>query len=191
MTPSRLAIVIGAIALIVTIIYPLSTNPGSGPPPPAIVTATPDYGATPAPAPRPVQSGVAVTALVAPATNAEPPALTAQADSAPVPPPPASFTASDTLIAIDAAAAAHGVPVALLRCLVSVETGGTFNPAAVGDNGQSFGAAQLYTAGLLPDFHARGGLSPFNPYEAVPYMARVIAAGGGPWNWRHAWEVCS
>ena len=103
----------------------------------------------------------------------------------------ATMTAEDTHSAIERASARHGVPVELLTCLVSVETGGTFSPYAVGDGGQSLGPAQLYSGGLLSAFYAAGYTDPFDPYEALDYMAGVVADGGGPWNWYTAWRLCS
>jgi hypothetical protein len=68
---------------------------------------------------------------------------------------------------------------------VSCETGGTFNPYAVGDRGQSVGAAQLHARGERSRFYAYGYGNPYNPYEAVEFLAlRILAGGASAWTCR-------
>jgi hypothetical protein len=86
----------------------------------------------------------------------------------------AAFSSDDTLSAIDQASADTGISAALLRRIVRCETGGTFNPYAVGDHGTSFGAVQLHRPGLYWHFLAVGYLDPDDPYQAVEYLARVL-----------------
>jgi len=88
------------------------------------------------------------------------------------------FDQNDTLAALEAASASTGVSYAWLHRVVGCETGFTWNPAAVGDYGTSFGAAQLHRGGgELPRFYAFGFSDPFNPYEAVTFMAQEFAVG--------------
>jgi hypothetical protein len=86
------------------------------------------------------------------------------------------FTPDDTHQAIWDAAANHGVSYGRLRAIVACETGGTFNPRAVGDHGKSLGAVQLSTlpTGLYWDFETRGYDDAFDPYQSLDYLARVM-----------------
>jgi hypothetical protein len=86
-----------------------------------------------------------------------------------------AYTPGDTYAAIDAAAHAYRVPAGRLSAIVSCETGGTMRPDLVGDHGTSFGAVQLHRGGLLEFFHSLGYGSAFDPYEAVDFLARVMA----------------
>src|SRR5947209_6510176 len=99
------------------------------------------------------------------------PAHAQEADDAP------SYTASDTIAAIDQASAETGVSRAWLLRVVSCETGGTLNPYAVGRQGE-LGAAQLHPRGELRRFYALGYGDPFSPYEAVTFLAQRLAQGG-------------
>jgi hypothetical protein len=85
-------------------------------------------------------------------------------------------TPDDTHQAIWDAAANHGVSDGRLRAIVACETGGTFNPRAVGDHGKSLGAVQLSTlpTGLYWDFETRGYDDAFDPYQSLDYLARVM-----------------
>jgi hypothetical protein len=79
------------------------------------------------------------------------------------------FDRADTLAALDGASARAA-------CIVRVETGGTFDPNAVGAQGE-LGAAQLRPAGLLPDFYRQGYDDPFDPYRSVAYLDGALARG--------------
>jgi hypothetical protein len=87
------------------------------------------------------------------------------------------YTRDDTYQALYDAAHANGVAHARLYRIVACETGYTFNPYSVGDRGQSLGAAQLHRRGRLGDFYSRGYSDPFNPYEAIDYLAVSINEG--------------
>lgn len=122
---------------------------------------------------------LALTLLLAPHTNVN-------ASTAP------EFTADDTLDAIDVASQDTGVSYARLYRIVGCETGYTFNPYAVGDHGGSYGAVQLNRYGnALPIFNSYYnalGLDPdpFNPYEAVYFLAESLAGAHPPlgaWSW--------
>lgn len=85
---------------------------------------------------------------------------------------------SDTLSAIDQASANTGVASSWLYRVVACETGHTFNPRAIGDYGTSFGAAQLHHGGgELPRFYAFGYTDPFDPYQAIEFMAIEFRGG--------------
>lgn len=89
-----------------------------------------------------------------------------------------AFDATDTLAAIEQTSQAWGVSHAWIHRVVGCETGWTFNPYAVGDRGTSFGPAQLHRGGgELPRFYAFGYDDPFDPYQAVEFMAREFLAG--------------
>jgi hypothetical protein len=94
----------------------------------------------------------------------------------------------DVEIALQEAAATYGVSEATLTRVVRCEA--QMQPYAVGDNGHSFGIAQLNDrpTGLLWHFYAIHYTDPFNPYEAASYMGRVWSGefarqGIGPWRW--------
>jgi hypothetical protein len=88
------------------------------------------------------------------------------------------FDAQDTLAAIEQASLSTGVEHAWLYRVVGCETGWTWDPRAVGDYGTSFGAAQLHRGGgELPRFYAFGYTDPFDPYQAVEFMAVEFSAG--------------
>lgn len=92
------------------------------------------------------------------------------------------FTPADTKEAIADAAYSTGVSYGWLYSTVSCETGGTFNPYVIGKLGE-LGAAQLYKYGELPRFYAYGFDNPFNPYQAVKYMALRFKIGrSGAWS---------
>jgi hypothetical protein len=91
--------------------------------------------------------------------------------------PANAYTIDDTLAAIDAASAETGVSASWLRRVVYCETGGTLSPSVIGDHGTSFGAAQLHRGGLLGTFYAQGFGDPFNPYEAIAFMAYQFLSG--------------
>jgi soluble lytic murein transglycosylase-like protein len=86
------------------------------------------------------------------------------------------FSPDDTVAAIDAASAETGVSWSWLYRVVRCETGGTLNPYAVGRQGER-GVAQLHPYGMLPTFYALGYADPFDPYEAVRFMAYRFAEG--------------
>lgn len=88
-----------------------------------------------------------------------------------------AYDADDTLAAIDAASATYGVSYAWLRSIVRCETAGTYDPNSVGRLGEK-GAVQLYARGELPRFYAWGYDDPFDPYQAVPFLAQRLLQGG-------------
>lgn len=89
---------------------------------------------------------------------------------------PAVFTPADTLQAIDEASLDSGVPAAWLKRVIGCETGFSFNPYAVGRQGE-LGAAQLHPRGLLPLFYAVGYTDPFDPRQAAHFMADQFLLG--------------
>jgi soluble lytic murein transglycosylase-like protein len=94
------------------------------------------------------------------------------------------FTADDTIAAIDQASAETGVSWSWLYRVVGCETGHSFNPYAVGRQGER-GAAQLHPRGKLPQFYQLGYDDPYDPYQAVRFMAYRFAAGqAGAWSCR-------
>ena len=86
-------------------------------------------------------------------------------------------TREEVIEIIRDAATRHGVDDEWLVRVVSCETGGTFNPGAVGDRGASIGLAQLHVRGLRPLFYQQGYSDPLNAWEAADFMARSFAAG--------------
>jgi len=88
-----------------------------------------------------------------------------------------SFTADDTFAAIEEASAETGVSYTWIARIVRCETGGTFNPYSVGRQGE-LGAVQLHPRGLLPVFFSYGYDDPYNPYQAVRFLAQRLNAGG-------------
>jgi hypothetical protein len=96
-----------------------------------------------------------------------------------------AFTADDTKQAIHDAAVNTGVPASRLWRIVACETGSTFSPYAVGDRGQSIGAVQLHVRGERKRFYQYGYSDPYNPYEAVEFLAlRILAGGASAWTCR-------
>lgn len=92
----------------------------------------------------------------------------------------AEFSAGDVFAAIDSASESTGVARSSIDRVVRCETGGTYDPYAKGDHGTSFGAVQLHQGGgELYRFYAAGYADPFNPYEAVQFLAEEINAGRG------------
>lgn len=93
-----------------------------------------------------------------------------------------AYTPDDTRAAISQASAEIGVSEAWLYRTVDCETGGTFNPYAVGKRGE-LGAAQLAPWGELRRFRDWGYLDPFSPYQSIRFMAQRFAVGGsGAWS---------
>ena len=88
-----------------------------------------------------------------------------------------AYTADDTLAAIGEAADTYGVSYTWLHAIVRCETAGTFNPYSVGRLGEK-GPVQLYARGELPRFYAWGYDDPFDPYQAVPFLAQRLLQGG-------------
>jgi hypothetical protein len=84
----------------------------------------------------------------------------------------------DSQAAIAMAAAEHGVSQPLLWCIAYYETGGTFDPYAVGDGGESWGLFQLHRRGLRSTFHNWGYQDAFDPYESADFTAAYIATYG-------------
>ena len=91
------------------------------------------------------------------------------------------YTERDVGRALTEAAQRHGVSRAFLRCIAFYETGGTFDPYAIGDDGRSHGAFQLYEHGLLPTFYAWGYTTPYSPYQAADFVAA--------WGKRNGWQA--
>ena len=88
-----------------------------------------------------------------------------------------TYTAEDTLAAIDQYSEELGVSHAWLYRIVACETGHTFNPYAVGRAGE-LGAVQLHPRGELLRFYAWGYLDPFSPYQSVRFLAQRLTMGG-------------
>jgi len=68
---------------------------------------------------------------------------------------------------------------------VECETGGTFDPYSVGAAGE-LGAVQLHPRYALKDFYRVGYQDPYNPYEAVYFLAEALAGNRPPlgaWTW--------
>lgn len=99
----------------------------------------------------------------------------------------APYDRADTLAAIEQASADTGVSYALIYRIVACETGHTFDPAIEGDRGHSHGAAQLNDYGnALPIFYDTGYSNPYNPYEAIYFMAESLRGDHAPlgrWTW--------
>lgn len=86
------------------------------------------------------------------------------------------YNPTDSAIAIADAAVAYGISEAWLLATARCEAPG-LNPYAVGRQGE-LGIAQLLPRGELRRFYALGYTNPFNPYEAMDFMAMRFAAGG-------------
>lgn len=86
-------------------------------------------------------------------------------------------TPTEVVAIIQDAAARYGANATSLIAIARCETGGTFNPAARGDGGRSWGLFQLHDAGLRPLFYRRGYSDPDNAWEAADFAAWAIANG--------------
>jgi hypothetical protein len=98
-----------------------------------------------------------------------------------------AWTSDDVQASIDDAGLRYGVSTSWLRRTVGCETGQTFEPSLVGDHGTSYGPAQIHRGGLLAHYLTIYS-DVFDPYEAIPYMARAFAGewvhlGIGSWSW--------
>jgi hypothetical protein len=89
---------------------------------------------------------------------------------------PYRYTAADILAAIDDASVTYGISWRWLYSITLCETGHTLDPYSIGRQGER-GPVQLHPRGELPRFFARGNTDPFNPYEAIPYLAQRINEG--------------
>lgn len=99
-----------------------------------------------------------------------------------------TYSAEDTLDALNRASADTDVPLYTLYAIVKCETGGTFNPNLDGDGGHSHGPAQLNDYGnALPAFYAAGYTNPYDPYEAIYFMAESLRGDHRPLG-RHTWN---
>ena len=92
---------------------------------------------------------------------------------------PRRWTVEDVLLRLETASP-------LARCIVKVETGGTYNPYAVGDHGTSLGPTQLHSPGKRDDFYAQEYTDPYSPQESIDFLEAQIAAGNGP-AWSAYW----
>lgn len=93
-----------------------------------------------------------------------------------------AYTADDTRAAIHEASVEIGVSEIWLVRVVDCETGGTFDPYAVGKRGE-LGAAQLAPWGELRRFLDWQYTDPFSPYQAIRFMAQEFAFGrSGAWS---------
>lgn len=86
------------------------------------------------------------------------------------------YDATDARQAIATAAETYGVSEAWLLSTAACEAPG-LNPYAVGRQGE-LGLAQLHPRGELRRFYSQGYSDPFDPFEAMDFMARRFAAGG-------------
>lgn len=88
-------------------------------------------------------------------------------------------TRGDRQWIIDAAieqAIAHDVdPTWVLRVLACETRGDLFKPDARGDNGASWGVAQLHAYGLRPLFYQLGWTDPDDPAQATAFIAWAFA----------------
>lgn len=87
------------------------------------------------------------------------------------------WTVADTFDALDGVSASTGVSWQRLYLIVRCETGNTFWPYSVGRAGER-GVVQLHPRGELPRFHAWGYRDPYNPYEAIEFLAIRLQQGG-------------
>ena len=98
------------------------------------------------------------------------------------------YTSVHTEDAIYRAHMDTGVNYDTLRHIVGCETGWTFNPYAEGDGGHSHGAAQLNDYGnAIGAFYRAGYTDPYNPYEAVYFMAESLRGDHPPLG-RRTWN---
>jgi hypothetical protein len=86
------------------------------------------------------------------------------------------YNDTDARLAIAEAAETYGVSEAWLLAVARCEAPG-LNPYAVGRQGE-LGIAQLHPRGELRRFYALGYANPFNPYEAMDFMAWRFSVGG-------------
>jgi len=97
-------------------------------------------------------------------------------------------TRQEILAAIDEIATRYGIDPAVMKKVIEGESG--FNPAAVGDQGQSFGLAQLYMGGGLGNtYEQQTGSRPDNPddwRQQLEFMAKQATQGGKGWEPWHA-----
>jgi hypothetical protein len=94
------------------------------------------------------------------------------------------YTAADTISAIDAVSEGTGVSWSRLYRVIGCETGWTFSPNVVGRQGEK-GPAQLHPRGELPNFYAWGYSNPYDPYQAVQFLAeRILQGGAKAWSCR-------
>jgi soluble lytic murein transglycosylase-like protein len=87
------------------------------------------------------------------------------------------YTSDDTLAAIEQYSNEYQVSYSWLYRIVRCETGWTFNPYAVGRQGE-LGAAQLHPHGELRRFYSWGYDDPFSPYQSVAFLAQRLSQGG-------------
>ena len=91
--------------------------------------------------------------------------------------PAQAYTADDTLEAISETSTSSGVGYWRLWNIVDCETAHTFSPNAIGRAGE-IGAVQLHPRGELPRFYAYGFDNPWDPYQAVAFLAQRLIEGG-------------
>lgn len=100
--------------------------------------------------------------------------------SASTPRPSANTNARDIQSMIVRIAKEEGVDPALALSIAHVETGGSFNPNAVGDNGNSFGLFQIHRPSH-PDY--KGGTDPeANARYGIRLFKRLLDANNGSVN---------
>ncbi len=91
--------------------------------------------------------------------------------------------ADDVIATIREAAARHGVSADRLVQVARCETGGTFNPNAVGRLGEQGIFQLLPVRGLGATFRTMGYSDPFNVWEASDFAAWAFARGmAGHWS---------
>ena len=93
--------------------------------------------------------------------------------------------------AIYAIFAARGIDPAIAERVIQQESG--LNPAAIGDQGRSFGLAQLYTGGGLGNVAEKRGIDIRDPNQwrrHLEFMADEVAKPGVGWKpWYGARDV--
>lgn len=88
---------------------------------------------------------------------------------------------ADIYAAVDPVFRAAGVPSYIWMSIAHMETGGTFDPKALGDNGRSFGLFQLFTDGGQGDAYRANPQVLYDPQlnaqVAAPEIARAYRLG--------------
>lgn len=114
-------------------------------------------------------------------------AITGRASAASASATGTEWDRESTFDAINHASADTGVDYYRLFRIVACETGGKLDPYAEGDGGHSHGAAQLNDYGALNTFYAVGYTNPYDPYQAVYFLAESLRGDHPPLG-PHTWS---